>query len=255
MSLSGILIILGTLLGVAACILVVQRFVPHPLRERHNDVAGFIFAAVGVLYAMLLAFVVIAVWENHSAARESTFQEADELAGLYWVSRELPMPLGGRLEQQTIDYAETVMHKEWPLMAEHHSSPEATRLVYELREGIMAYHANGPREELLYDRAVTHLENLASARRERLNQVGEEVPTLLWTALIAGAVITIGFTFLFGLSNTFTHTLMVLMLTGLVVVSLVVIREMDFPFNGATKVDPTAFEVFLDRLPPPRAAA
>jgi hypothetical protein len=126
--------------------------------------------------------------------------------------------------------------------------------VYRLREGVMAYDPSGPREELLHDRAVSHLENLASARRERLSQVSEEVPTLLWIALIAGAVLTVGFTFLFGLSNTFTHTLMVLMLTGLVVVSLVVIREMDFPFSGSTKIEPTAFEVFLDRLPPPRTA-
>lgn len=254
MSWSGFLIIAGSLLGVAACIFVVQRYVPHPLRERHNDVAGFIFAAVGVLYAVLLAFVVIAVWENHATARESTFKEADELAGLYWVSRELPLPLGAELEKQTLEYAKTVMHKEWPLMSDHRSSPEATQLVYKLREGVMTYHPNGPREEILAERAVSHLENMASARRERLNQVGEEVPTLLWIALLAGAVLTVGFTFLFGLSNTFTHTLMVLMLTGLVVVSLVVIKEMDFPYNGVTKIHPTAFEVFLDRLPPPRTA-
>ncbi|NUU24536.1 MAG: DUF4239 domain-containing protein, partial [Streptomycetaceae bacterium] len=252
MSWSGILIILGTLVVVAAGLYAVQRFVPHPLRQRHNDVAGFIFAAVGVLYAVLLAFVVIAVWENHDAARQSTFKEADELAGLYWVSRELPLPLGAELEKQTLDYAETVMHKEWPLMSEHKSSPEATQLVYQLRQGVLSYQPGGPREEILYERAVSHLENMASARRERLNEVGEDVPTLLWVALIAGAVITVGFTFLFGLSNTFTHTLMVLMLTGLVVVSLVVIREMDFPFDGITKIEPTALEVFLDRLPPPR---
>lgn len=252
MSWSGFLIILGTLVGVAACIYVVQRFVPHPLREQHNDVAGFIFAAVGVLYAVLLAFVVIAVWENHATARETTFKEADELAGLYWVSRELPLPLGAELEAQTLEYAKTVMHKEWPMMTEHKSSPEATQLVYRLREGVMSYTPGGPREEILYERAVNHLEDMASARRERLNQVDEDVPTLLWIALIAGAALTIGFTFLFGLSNTFSHGLMVLMLSGLIVVSLVVIKEMDFPYNGVTKIHPTAFEVFLDRLPPPR---
>lgn len=252
MSWSDILIIIGSLVGVAGCIYVVQRFVPHPLRERHNDVAGFIFAAVGVLYAVLLAFVVIAVWENHDAARKTTFREADELAGLYWVSRELPLPLGAELEQQTLQYAQTVMHQEWPLMKDHKSSPAATQLVYKLRAGVMSYAPGNEREAVLYHNAVDHLENLASARRERLNQVDEDVPTLLWVALIAGAVLTVGFTFLFGLSNTFSHTVMVLMLTGLVVVSLVVIKEMDFPFAGVTKIDPTAFEVFLDRLPPPR---
>jgi hypothetical protein len=252
MSWSDIVIIVASLAGVAAAIYVVQRFVPHPLREAHNDVAGFIFAAVGVLYAVLLAFVVIAVWEGHDAARQSTFKEADELAGLYWVSRELPLPLGSDLEHQTLDYAETVMHKEWPLMSGHKSSPEATQLVYQMRQEVLDFHPADQREQVLYERAVSHLENVASARRERLSQIDEEVPALLWIALIGGAVLTIGFTFLFGLSNVLSHTVMVLMLTGLVVVSLIVIKEMDFPFTGITKVQPTAFEVFLNRLPPPR---
>jgi TRAP-type C4-dicarboxylate transport system permease small subunit len=41
-----------------------QRLVPADSRKPHNDVAGFIYAALGVIYAVLLALVVIAVWEE-----------------------------------------------------------------------------------------------------------------------------------------------------------------------------------------------
>jgi hypothetical protein len=246
-----------TILAVAlavtgAALYLLQRYVPHPVREAHNDVAGFIFAAVGVLYAVLLAFVVIAVWENNDAARKTTFQEADSLAGVYWISRELPAPLGPQLEHSTLEYANLVKDNEWPLMAKHESSPEATQLVYQMRADVFAVNPATDQQKVLYDHAVSHLENLASERRARLNLIDEEVPPLLWVALIAGAVLTVGFTFLFGLSNTFSHALMVLTLTGLVVISLIVIREMDFPFTGVTAVKPTAFDVFLNRLPPPR---
>ena len=44
----------------------VHRLVPADSRQRHNDVAGFIYAALGVIYAVLLALVVIAVWEEFS---------------------------------------------------------------------------------------------------------------------------------------------------------------------------------------------
>jgi hypothetical protein len=64
--------------------------------------------------------------------------------------------------------------------------------------------------------------------------------------------VTIAFTFLFGLSSSFAHTVMVMTLAALVVVSLVVVREMSYPYSGTMKVDPTAFEVFLSRLPAPR---
>jgi hypothetical protein len=74
----------------------------------------------------------------------------------------------------------------------------------------------------------------------------------MWLALIAGGLLTVAFTYLFGLSNTLAHGLMVLTLTALVVVSLLLIKEVDLPFTGVTRVEPTAFAVFLSRLPPPR---
>ncbi|WP_441245436.1 DUF4239 domain-containing protein [Kitasatospora sp. McL0602] len=245
-------ILVAVLVGLAGGLYLLQHFVPHPVREVHNDVAGFIFAAVGVLYAVLLAFVVIAVWENNDKARQTTFKEADSLAGVYWISRQLPPPLGPELEKQTLAYANLVKDTEWPLMSNHQSSPEATELVYKIRSDVFSFTPTDDQQRVLYDHAVSNLENLASERRARLNQVDEEVPPLLWYALITGAVLTVGFTFLFGLSNTLSHTLMVLALSGLVVISLLVIKEMDFPFKGVTAVQPTAFDVFLHRLPPPR---
>ena len=41
---------------------VVQRLVSSELRKQHNDVAGFIYAVVGIVYAVLLGLVVVAVW-------------------------------------------------------------------------------------------------------------------------------------------------------------------------------------------------
>jgi hypothetical protein len=249
---SDVIIFVACMAGIALALSVVQRFVPHHRREGQNEVAGFIFAGVGVLYAVLLGFVVISVWGNVGAAQQTTFNEADSLAGVYWISRSLPLPLGAQIEHETLDYANTVETTEWPLMAKHRSSPQATQLVYDIRSSVLSYQPATLQQQVLYDHAVSDVENLASARRERLNQVQDSVPPILWVALIAGALLTVGFTFLFGLSNSVAHALMVLSLGALVVASLILIKEMDYPFSGVTKVDPTAFQVFLSRLPPPR---
>ncbi|MCQ4040813.1 DUF4239 domain-containing protein [Streptantibioticus rubrisoli] len=252
MSWSDAVIFVAAMAVIAFGLWLVQRFVPYARREEHNDVAGFIFAGVGVLYAVLLAFVVVGVWENVETARKTTFQEADALAGVYWISRAMPLPLGSQIEHETLEYAHAVRDTEWPLMAKHESSPQATQLVYDIRNSVLSFQPTTPQRQVMYDHAVTHVEDLASARRQRLNQVEDSVPRILWIALITGAVLTVGFTFLFGLSNTPAHTLMVLTLSALVVISLILIKEMDYPFDGVTRVDPTAIEVFLQRLPPPR---
>jgi fumarate reductase subunit D len=61
-------------------LLLVQRLVPPDRREEHNDVAGFIYAVLGVAYAVLLAFVVIAVWQDYNTAQTNVESEAHELA-------------------------------------------------------------------------------------------------------------------------------------------------------------------------------
>jgi len=245
-------ILVGMLVGTAACMLLVQRFASVPARVNCNDVAGFIFAAVGAFYAVLVAFVVIVVWENTSTAKATTFDEADSLAGVYWMSRQMPLPEGAKLEGLTLSYAHAVVDTEWQEMAGHASDPAATALMYQIRDTALAFQPNGDQQSAIYQNMIQHVDGLASKRRARLNLIEDCVPPLLWTALIVGAVVTIAFTFLFGLSNTWAHLLMVVSLAGLIALSLIAIKEMNYPFVGPNKVKSTAFEVFLARLPPPR---
>ena len=64
-ALYGVLVVGGVCLVALVGFELVQRLVPAVSRQRHNDVAGFIYAALGVIYAVLLALVVISVWEEY----------------------------------------------------------------------------------------------------------------------------------------------------------------------------------------------
>ena len=61
---NGVLVVGGVCLASLIGFELVNRLVPASSRQQHNDVAGFIYAALGVIYAVLLALVVIAVWER-----------------------------------------------------------------------------------------------------------------------------------------------------------------------------------------------
>src|ERR1700735_5146519 len=61
----------------------VDRFAPREVRIAHNDLAGFILAVIGVIYAVLLAFVTIGVWERYEQAESRSFDEATNLAVAY----------------------------------------------------------------------------------------------------------------------------------------------------------------------------
>ena len=57
--------VLLALLGLA----LVRRVVPRDRLARHIDVAGYVYAVIGVIYAVILAQVVIAAWQEYQDAR------------------------------------------------------------------------------------------------------------------------------------------------------------------------------------------
>ena len=180
----------------------VQRLVSPGLRQEHNDVAGFIYAVLGVAYAVLLAFVVIAVWEQYQAARDTTDREANELAEIYWLAYQLPESEGRQVQELAQSYARVVVEEEWPLMEDGQFSPQAWALVDEIRQRIGQFESSTSNEQVLQDQGLTRVHDLADARRLRLLETHEDIPTILWVVLLSGGVITIGFTYLFGLENT-----------------------------------------------------
>ena len=187
----------------------VQRLVSPGLRQEHNDVAGFIYAVLGVAYAVLLAFVVIAVWEQYQAARDTTDREANELAEIYWLAYQLPESEGRQVQELAQSYARVVVEEEWPLMEDGQFSPQAWALVDEIRQRVGQFEVSTSNEQVLQDQGLTRVHDLADARRLRLLETHEDIPTILWVVLLSGGVITIGFTYLFGLENTWAHRLMV----------------------------------------------
>ncbi len=129
----GLLIVaLATMVAVGGLVLV-QRLVSTERRQQHNDVAGFIYAVLGVAYAVLLGLMLIAVWEEWDAATATATDEANELAEIYWLAHRLPEPEGRHIQELARSYAQVVMNEEWPLMQQGRSSPEAWATLDELR--------------------------------------------------------------------------------------------------------------------------
>ena len=249
MNLPNLWIFLGALLGSGLSVYLVHRYWAQEKRREHTDVAGFIFAGVAVLYAVLLAFVVIMGWETLSSAHATTYTEADQLSNVYWIARSLPAPQGPAVEDLALKYAHTVVNKEWPLMNEGKSSPEAQNLLTQIRAKVFRFSPRTDQQQVLYEQAVVSVNGLTAARRDRLDAMTEEVPEPIWVALIFGAVIVIAFCLLFGVKSRAVHIGMVLAIAALITICLILIKDMQYPFAGNPHVGPEAFEVFLRAIP------
>ena len=229
------------LVAVAGLVLV-QRLVPATRRQEQNDVAGFIYAVLGVAYAVLLAFVVIVVWQEYEEASDTVETEANALAGVYFLADRFSEPDRERIQELVLSYARAVVEEEWPLMESGKISEHAELVLQELRLNLENVEANPGAEQVLYEQGLTRVHEVSNARRLRLLEVGQGLPNVLWVVLLGGGVVTVTFTYLFGLKSNWAHALMVAALTLVICGILFTISALDFPFAGQAKIQPTAFE-------------
>ena len=252
----GILVVGGVCLLALAGFELVHRLVPAASRRQHNDVAGFIYAALGVIYAVLLALVVIAVWEEYQAADETVEQEANAAAEIFWLGNRLPEPVGTHVQELVHSYAEEVVHKEWPIMAngeqpplEHvDGTPSGWTIIDDIRGTLQNFDPQSKADEQLYAKGLDQIEDLNDERRLRLVASEEGVPGVLWAVLIFGGVAVVGFTYLFGLESTWVHRLMVVTLAAVIGLVLFTIGAMEHPFSGGARIGTGAFELILERF-------
>ena len=229
-------------------LILAQRLVPPARRQEHNDVAGFICAVLGVAYAVLLGLMVVAVWQDWQAAKDTATDEANELAAVFWIAHALPEPQARHVQELARSYARVVVEEEWPLMRQGKASPKAWDLLDELRGSIVAFHPTTDTQVVLYDHELQRVHDLGDARREPLLKAESGLPAILWVVLLLGGAIVVGFTYLFGLRSTTVHMLMVVALALTIALVLFTIGALDYPFRGDVRIGPDVFQSVLERF-------
>ncbi|HKQ99153.1 MAG TPA: hypothetical protein VJT09_00690, partial [Pyrinomonadaceae bacterium] len=68
----------------------VRRKVPLTTLQAHHEVAGFIIGVLGAIYAVLLAFVVVVVWNQFEDAKAAVGREANKLNDLARMAEGFP---------------------------------------------------------------------------------------------------------------------------------------------------------------------
>src|ERR1700710_2665566 len=62
----------------------------HQKLPQNNEVAGIMFGAISLIYSLILAFVIVAVWEDYDKLNQTIETEADKLNEIITHSRNQP---------------------------------------------------------------------------------------------------------------------------------------------------------------------
>ena len=216
----------------------------------NNEVAGFKFSVIGVLYAVVLAFVVIAVWENYNATETAIRNEAKAVGNMAQLSYALPESQGEEMRRLLDAYVKEVQQSEWPTMTAGLPSKATADALAHINQAVINMQVGQMRDLAVFQQALHLLAIVEDNRNERLDSADGSVPMILWLVLIAGAVITLGYPAFFGTMNVVAQTLMTATLAALIALILVPAILLDFPFTGEVVLSSGPFDEALQQLPP-----
>jgi hypothetical protein len=242
---SILLVALPALLAMAGTV-AIRNYVKLDRLRTNNEVAGFKFATVGVLYAVMLGFAIIVVWEKFNDADNEVAKEASAAATIYRLSDGIGAGQGAPLRDAVTGYLKVTINKDWAAMEHGTASHEATEALSAVYATLLRFHPATGSDLVLVTEILHQLDLVGQARRTRLVTAAGIVPGIVWAVLFVGALVTISFTFFFGTENLRAQTMMTGALSVLIFSGLLTVVVIDHPFAGPVKVRPEALVAVLE---------
>ncbi len=241
-----LVVALPTLAAVCAQILV-RKWVELKHLSSNNEIAGFKFATVGVIFAVIVAFAVIVVWEKFAEAQSAVAQEAGASETLYRLTAG-PDPKMKAIRDALSTYLSLAIEKDWPQMAEGKESREVTEALGSLYTITMRLAEGDTKQTALLIEIFKQLDEITHARRTRLHLAIGVVPGVIWVVVFGAAILTVTFAFFFGTENVRAQILMTAFLSALTFTSVFAIVEINYPFTGPSYVKSHALAEVLEEF-------
>lgn len=215
---------------------------PPERRRLHNEITGWQISVLGTTYAVIMGFMLFAVWSDFQDAERNEEAEASCLINLYWAATGLPAETRQEIRKLASDYADAMINDEWPAMNRGTITQTGTAIIQELWQTAAAAQVSTAAQQASLEQSLAEIGSITEHRRVRQLQSELHLPAILWTVLIVGAVITIMSSCLFGSEYPTLHMLQVVTLALLLSLSLVTIADINSPFRGTVHVGPVGFE-------------
>jgi hypothetical protein len=229
-------------------IIISRKYIDGDLLRRHNDITAPIHGAVNVLFAVLLGFVILVVWQQYNDTEEIVDAEANQLSSIERDLRSFPGSFHESVHGALESYVVSVITKEWPNIKKGIPQRQYSTYYQNLWKSVATFQPQTKSEEMWLAQAYERMNKVDELRSKRLLSGNREIPDALWGFLFLCGLTSILLSTFLGSEKRNLHMLMVVMFAIIVGAMLFMINTIDRPFSGLVRIEPEAFNHTLELL-------
>jgi hypothetical protein len=209
---------------------------------------GVMVHSMFVLYGLISALMAINVYETYSEVRRTVSREAAAISALYRDSAGYQEPTRSQIQGSIRDYIQQIIHEAWPQQRRGEIPAGGVALVTRLQERLFAFEPATEGQKIIHAETLRAFNEMAVARRLRVDANREHLPGMMWTVLIFGALFCLFGACLFHVESRSLHATSLGLLGVLIAVVLFLTFVWDRPYLGEAGIDPGTYELVYEQL-------
>lgn len=239
----GATLIIGICMASIIGLLLVRKYCHLERLRQCHEVGGYLLSVVGTMYAVLLGLVVVDAMTKFQEARQVVETEANSLADVFILSECFDKEKALTVRKLCEKYVTEVVEGEWPSMAKGKINHEARRIAIKMMREVSSFEPVTENQKAVYPLLLQEACQVWDNRRARTNFAQYGIPNVEWFVLILGGVVTVVFTYFFGIESLAAQILMTTMVSLLISLNVYLVVLFGSPFSGDLQVSADALKL------------
>jgi hypothetical protein len=218
---------------------VFNKWNKHAKLQPSNEVAGIMFGAISLIYSLILAFVIVAVWEDYEDLERTIQSEADKMNSIIAHTSTMPDSVRNPIYNSLYTYCDRVIKNEWQMDSD--SLNNQASAIPCLRLMLLTQQPESDLQRNVFASIDNDLNQVTELRRNRLTHNHSQIPDLVWLILQSGTVILIVFSYFFEVSSLKLKRIYLSFLAGCLAMCLFLVLSLDHPFDKRMQLSKAPF--------------
>jgi len=232
---------------VIGCIilLVVEKYLKYTNITIDIGSWGVFYTVFGVLYAIIVGFILISELDKFDSLSEAIDTEINEIQNVRVLLKyfgESQKDVINNVRKALLNYVNSIYITEWEKMGSKKTLPEFSDELENVIESVSYLKSEDENDSIALTSMINKLSGLTVCRTRRISLSNEEIPPPIMKLLIFMSILLIlGFIFM-GVQNFWIHLFMVWALSTTLQLTINLLTDLNNPFYGIWIVENTNYK-------------